>query len=303
MVNPKNVSIVIPNWNGKNLLEKNLPAVLAAAQYKRNNILEVIIVDDGSTDDSVKFLTKNFKRQIRLFQHTKNRGFSSACNMGVRMAKGKIVCLLNTDVIPEKNFLVKAVEHFSDKQVFAVGLHEYGAGPATASFKGGIFSHKNFGEIEDNRVSMWASGGSALFRRKTWMELKGFTEELFAPFYWEDVDLSYRAWKRGYKILWDHTAYVTHKHESVINVTNFQKKYMNIVKERNELLFIWRNITSQTLIRKHIQGLITRVIAHPGYLKIILEAWKRKKLINKLRKVESRESTVSDEAVFAKFTV
>ncbi len=277
MVNPKHVSIVIPNWNGKNLLEKNLPAVIAAAQYKKNNILEVIVVDDGSTDESVKFLTKNYKRQIRLFQHTKNRGFSSACNMGVRMAKGKIICLLNTDVIPEKNFLVKALDQFSDKQVFAVGLHEYGSGPATATFKGGIFSHKNFGEINENRMSMWASGGSALFRRKTWMDLKGLTEDLYAPFYWEDVDLSYRAWKRGYKVMWDHTALVTHKHESVINEKNFQKKHMNVIKERNELLFIWRNITSQTLFRKHIQGLVTRVVAHPRIYKDYFRSMEKEK--------------------------
>ncbi len=85
------VSIVIPNWNGRALLEKNLPSILLAKKNKKNRILEIIIVDDGSTDDSVPFLKKEYATSIRLIKHTKNRGFASAVNNGVRMAKGAYV--------------------------------------------------------------------------------------------------------------------------------------------------------------------------------------------------------------------
>jgi len=297
------VSVVIPNWNGIALLEKNLPAVLKAAQNKMNSIVEVILVDDGSTDDSVRFLRKNFHNKIRLFKHTKNRGFSAACNMGARMAKGDLVCLLNSDVIPNSNFLVTVGSMFADSTIFAVGLHEKNYGPATGDFKGGIFTHKNAGVKKNQTVSLWASGGSAVFRKTTWKKLKGFDETLFTPFYWEDVDLSYRAWKRGYKVMWDPAALVEHKHESSINTNNFTKKYMDIIKERNELLFIWKNITSQILFKKHVRYLFSRTISHPGYLRVIAAAWKKRDIVKKLRAIEQKETTVSDEAVFSKFRI
>lgn len=297
------VSVVIPNWNGQSLLQKNLPQVLSAKGLKKNHILEVIIVDDGSTDESVKFLKKEYANKIRLIKHTKNRGFASSVNNGVRMAKGRLVCLLNSDVVPAKDFLVAAVPHFTDQSVFAVGLHEKGAGPAVGFFKNGFIEHRGGTETAKVQFSFWASGGSAVYRRSQWMELKGLDEELLAPFYWEDVDLGYRAWKHGYKIMWEPKSLVTHEHESTINKTNFQVSFMNRVKERNQLLVIWKNITSDKLFRNHIQGLIKRVLAHPGYLKIVISALKYRKLVLAKRAREKKESSVSDEAVFAKFSI
>src|SRR3972149_7908176 len=104
MKNNFTVSIVIPNYNGEKLIEKNLPKVLAAKESSQNRILEIIIVDDGSIDQSVKLITSMFP-QVKLIKHTKNRGFSSSVNTGVRAAKGDLILLLNTDVLPEENFL------------------------------------------------------------------------------------------------------------------------------------------------------------------------------------------------------
>src|SRR5260221_14400322 len=110
------VSIVIPNFNGRELLEKNLPEILKAKQNKKNNICEIIIVDDGSTDDSVKYLKEKWPRKIRLIVHKKNRGFATSINTGVRMAKSELVCLLNSDVIPSNDFLVTMNEDFGDEK-------------------------------------------------------------------------------------------------------------------------------------------------------------------------------------------
>jgi GT2 family glycosyltransferase len=296
-------SIVIPNWNGRALLEKNLPSILLAKKNKKNRILEIIIVDDGSTDDSVAFLKKEYATSIRLIKHTKNRGFASAVNNGVRMAKGAYVCLLNTDVIPSKNFLESTLTHFTDKNVFSVVFHEENAGPAVGFFMNGFIEHKGGKEAKNETISFWASGGSAIFRRSQWMELKGFDEELLAPFYWEDVDLGYRAWKRGYKILWEPKSHVIHKHESTINKNSFQVAFMNRVKERNQLLVIWKNITSEKMFASHIQGLIHRIVAHPGYIRVVIDALRHRKLVLSRRAREKKECTISDEAVFAKFSI
>src|SRR4030043_315219 len=93
-------SVVIPNWKGRSLLEKNLPAVLATKPD------EVIVVDDASPDDSNTFLEKNYP-QVKLIKHQKNLGFAAGCNSGVKAAKSEIVVLLNLDVVPEKDALEK----------------------------------------------------------------------------------------------------------------------------------------------------------------------------------------------------
>jgi len=80
------VSIVIPNYNGELILSKNLPVVIRASKNPKNHIIEIIIVDDKSTDNSVNFIKSNFP-QIKLIKHTANRGFYCAVNTGVRMAK------------------------------------------------------------------------------------------------------------------------------------------------------------------------------------------------------------------------
>ena len=155
--------------------------------------------------------------------------------------------------------------------------------------------------IKTNKVhdTFWVSGGSGIFRRDYWMTLGGMDEKLFSPFYWEDLDLGYRALKRGYRLLWDPDSRVLHEHESTIGL--LPKKYVDRIRERNQLIFIWKNITSPILIRKHIVGLLKRVLRHPGYIKIVIMALIKIRLILGARKKEKKACKVSDEAIFARF--
>jgi len=294
------ISVVIPNWNGASLLSKNLPKIIEAKKNKENKIQEIIVVDDGSTDNSVDII-KVFSKEVKLVKHSVNRGFPFAVHTGVRFASGSHICLLNTDVIPFRDFLVHVVKYLKDSQVFGVTLHEKGFGPARGRFDGYL---KHFGGEEGGEVAetLWLSGGSCVFSKKVWKTLKGMDSELLAPFYWEDVDLGYRAQKRGYRLLWVPEAKVIHAHESVINTNNFKRKYLNIIKERNELLFIWKNITSASLIKKHKKELVKRIVKHPGYIQVFIAAALKWNLAIKRRRKEKEESIVSDEAIFAKFS-
>ncbi len=296
------VSLVIPNWNGLSLLEKNLPHWIKAKNFSGNHISEIVIVDDKSTDDSLFFLRKNYSKEVKIVAHKVNRGFSSAVNTGVRTAKSQLVCLLNTDVIPSNDFLVSVVKDFNDDKVFAVSLHERGYGYAKALFESGFVVHRPGSEKNKPVESFWASGGSCVVRRDIWMELGGFDEKLFSPFYWEDVDLGYRAHKRGYKVLWEPNARVIHKHESVINEKSFRRSWLNLIKERNHLLLNWKNLTSPALFKKHKIGLRKRILTHPGYLKVFIAALLKYSDVKMARDREKKESTVSDESVFAKFS-
>lgn len=292
------VSVIIPNLNGENLLGKNLPHLLKAKENPGNNITEIIVVDDGSSDGSVGLLTKNFPG-VKLIKHKINRGFSSAVNTGVRMAKGNLVLLLNTDVTPSEDFLVPVFKHFENSRVFAVSLHEKGFGWAKGSFSAGYIQLAMGDEQNSSHVSFYVSGGSGVFRRDYWMKLGGMDEKLLSPFYWEDIDLCYRAEKRGYINLWEPEGKVTHEHETTI--AKFPKAHVQRIKERNQLLVIWKNIHSPKLIRNHAAGVLRRILRHPGYIRIILMALGRLGMVLKERRKEIKLSKVSDEAVFMNF--
>lgn len=294
-MNKFSVSVVIPNFNGKDLLEKNLPFVLKAKNNPSNNIAEVIVVDDASSDDSVKLVVNKFP-QVRIIKHKINRGFSAGVNTGVRMAKGNLVVLLNTDVEPSENFLEAVFKHFNNSHVFAVSLHEEGFGWAKASFKGGFIELGMGSESENSHRTFYVSAGSGVFRRDVWLELGGMDEKLLSPFYWEDVDLCFRAEKRGYINLWESEGRVRHKHESTIG--KLPGKFVLRIKERNQLLVIWKNIHSKTFIRSHVTGVLRRISRHPGYLKVILMAIGKIPVVLSHRRKEIKLSKVSDEVVF-----
>ena len=292
-------SIIIPNFNGESLLAKNIPYIIRAMDNKGNNISEIIVVDDGSWDGSVKLLKDRFP-QIKLIKHKINRGFSAAVNTGVRGSGGELLVLLNSDVVPSEDFLIATLPHFKNPKVFAVSLHEKGYGWARGGFKDGFIKILPGEEGTFFHESFYVSGGSGVFRRSIWMELGGMDEELLSPFYWEDIDLCYRASKRGYTIGWEPESHVVHNHESTIS--KLSKKYVARIKERNQLLCLWKNLASPTLVRKHIVGLFARLARHPGYIRVVAMAIGRLGITLKKKKKEIRESKVSDEAIFGRFS-
>jgi GT2 family glycosyltransferase len=294
------ISIVIPNYNGKDLLEKNLPSVIEAMNNPKNNICELVIVDNGSTDDSVSYLNQNFKDQFKLIKHTKNRGFSAAVNIGARATKGDLILLLNNDVKPKIDFLENVEKLFKDNSVFAVSLHEKGHGASSASFKDGIidisFTKKESEKVE---LTFYVSGAAGLFRKTIWQELGGMDEKLLSPFYWEDIDLCFRASKRGYTNLWNPFGKVIHNHESTSS--KLPKKYVDRIRERNQLLMLWKNLHSKAMFNKHLNGLFKRILKNPGYIRIVFMSLLKLGLVIKARRKEIKECVVSDEAVFQKY--
>ena len=294
------VSVIIPNWNGESLLKINIPYLLEAVKIQKNSIAEIIVVDNGSRDGSVTYLEGLGNPVLKIVKIQKNLGFLVAVNRGVKVSKEDLICLLNNDVRVTNNFLVKPTKHFKERNVFGVGLHEKGEGPSIGYFKQGFIDIAR--GVENNKLqnTFWVSGGSGIFRKSFWQKLGGFDESLLAPFYWEDFDISYRAMKRGYKLLWEPDSLVYHEHESTSKLLN--KSYTNFTKERNQLLVIWKNITSRYFLKQHILGLIKRTLMHPGYIRIIFAAMIKLTLIINKRRIEVKESRVADEEILSKWT-
>lgn len=249
------ISVVTPNYNGKALLAKNLPKVLKNCQG-----CEVIIVDDGSTDGSAAFIRKNFK-QVKLIVNAQNQGFAKSVNLGCTAASGDLVLLLNSDTTPRTNFLKLAVKHFEQiSDLFAVGLADYShegskivvRGRGGAGFKNGFVSH--FAAKPQFGKTLWVSGGSGLFDRKKFLELDGF-DPVFAPFYWEDIDLCYRAQKRGLRCLFEPRSQVDHFHEEGAIIKTYSPFLVRTVSYKNQFLFFWKNITDYVMICQHLSWL------------------------------------------------
>jgi len=244
------VSIIIPNRNGAELLEKNLPSVLAAAKGE-----EVIVVDDASTDNSIELLQDKFS-SVRVIRSGHHQGFASTVNIGVQEAAGEIVVLLNTDVLPEKGFLGPLVKHFSDPSVFAVGCLEKSLeedkivlrGRGEAKWEKGFYIHWR-GEV-DKSSTAWVAGGSGAFRKSIWVKLGGI-DTMYDPFYWEDIDLSYRARKAGYRILFEPTSVVVHEHEIGAIKREYSAIRVKIIAYRNQFLFIWKNLSDPNILLGH----------------------------------------------------
>jgi len=286
------ISVVVPNWNGKKLLEKNLPLVFKALPRD----CEVIIIDDGSTDGSKKMINDQWP-MVKLIANNKNKGFVYTANRGVKEAKGDFVVLINTDVIPQKGFLKPALKHFEDEKVFAVSLSEQDYGWAKIWWRGGFIHIGDGGKSKAAHISAWASGGSAIFRKSMWRRLGGF-DPLYGPFYWEDFDIGFRAWKNGWKIIWEPKARALHQHESTTSKVNHS--FVNLIKERNQLLFIWKNMDGCWWKLSNCLGMVLRSLLGLNYLKVIWAAKKQYCLFDRPRAKENKLTAREVIALFKK---
>lgn len=282
------ISIVIPNFNGKVLLEKKLPFLFKAVDNSKNNIFEVVIVDNGSTDGSISFLRSNFHGKFKLIKLSKNRGLCTAVNIGVRSTRGDLILLLSDDMSVKENFLEKIKDLFDDSKVFAVTLSENRNNVLLNDGMMEIYSTPSKNVKSDQ--TFYLSDEAVLFKKTIWQELGGFDEKLLSPFSWENIDLCYRASKRGYSVLSSGEGKIFSK-----------QKHISKIEERNKLLVIWKNIHSKPLITKHLNYLIRTILKKPSYIIILIMALFRFPQLIKSRKKEIKESKVSDEAVFQKF--
>lgn len=283
------ISVVIPNFNGKVLLEKNLPILFKSVDNFKNNICEVIIVDNGSTDGSVSYLKSNFSAKCKIIKLSKNRGLCAAVNIGVRSTRGDLILLLSNDMVVKENFLENIKELLNDPKVFALTLSE---NRNKMLFNDGIV---DIYSVPSKKIksdqTFYLSDEAVLFKKTIWQELGGFDEKLLSPSSWENIDLCYRASKRGYSVL-----------SGGEGKTVSKRKHISKIEERNKLLVIWKNIHSKPLITKHINYLIRTILKKPSYLIILIMAFSRFPQLLKSRKKEIKESKVSDEAVFQKYS-
>lgn len=204
MTAPATVSVVIPNWNGERFLRACLPA-LAEQTY---HDFETIVVDNGSTDSSLEYLSA-LRPRPEIIRNQENLGFAAAANQGTRVAKGRFVALLNNDAVPAPDWLEHLVKCISpDETLFAVGstildfhrpgvIEEAGGGYTALGF-----AYRRGEGLPETTCPKDADvftvcAGAALYRKELLLAMGGFPEQFFA--YVEDMDAGWRARRAGYR--------------------------------------------------------------------------------------------------------
>jgi O-antigen biosynthesis protein len=241
-------SVVIPTWNARDLLEKYLPPLIDALRFHPDN--EILIVDNGSSDGSARMLRERFPG-VRVLALEKNLGFGGGANAGVREARNDVVVLLNNDMRVEAGFLPPLLEPFRDPAVFSVSCQIFFSDPDKLREETGLTQgwwqdgglrvrHRIDNGIRDLYPCFYGGGGSCAFDRRKFLSLGGF-DPLYEPFYYEDTDLGYQAWKRGWKVFYQPRSVVYHEHRGTIG-RRFSAARIERVLKKNCLLWSWKNI-------------------------------------------------------------
>jgi GT2 family glycosyltransferase len=242
------VSVVILNWNGKKFLKDCLDSVLTQSYPN----LEIIVVDNGSTDSSPKIIKRGYP-SIKLIENQENQGFSKAANQGITEASGSHILSLNNDVVLSPSFVEEAVNAISkDERIGSVSGKLLKSPPQNGTidsaghiiFKNRLAFDRGDGETDAGQYDSFeyvfgACAAAALYRREMLedVKVKGeyFDEAFFA--FLEDVDLSWRAQLRGWKSVYVPNAVAYHyrggtavRRSKLVEIHNYKNRYLMILK-------------------------------------------------------------------------
>ena len=278
-------AILIPNWNGADLLPKALSALEPAMRdYGRPG--KVLVVDDASEDDSLARARERFP-DVDFLQNPVNLGFAGAVNRGLAALDSEVIVLLNNDIVVRPDFLGHVLAPFHNRlpaDLFAVSAR-------TVQWDSGRPSHVrmngrwrrgwldlDWADPAGPEPTLFVQGGACAVRRSAMARLGGL-RELYRPGYWEDYDLSYRAAKRGWPSLYAPAAVAYH-----LGQASFEGRYgadgVQALRRRNELLFLWANLDNPAMIRAHGVALVRRTVGEMAAgrwdsLKALLQALPR----------------------------
>lgn len=294
------ISVIVPTY-------KNKVGFLNNLKHNSNYFsdCEIIIVNDNSSE-SLKDDLKNYKKNLILLENKKNLGFGQSINIGVKVAKNKFVMLLNDDVILLNDSFKVAPKYFQeDKFLFAISFAQKEkdgsiVGKNSIYWKNGLFYHKKANNLSFGH-NAWAEGGACIIDKDKFEQLGGF-DPIYFPFYWEDIDLSYRAWKIGYRIYFEPKIFVEHHHETTIRKF-FDLSYIKTIAFRNQFIFIWKNITDPFLIINNLLylpfNLIYYLLKHENeFLVGFIAAIKK---IAKIKNINRKLFPLTDKKVLSLF--
>lgn len=284
------LSVVILNWNGRRHLERYLPSVVAHTEGDA----EVVVADNGSTDDSLQWLRLNYP-DVRVIRLDRNYGFAGGYNRALREVESEYVLLLNSDVEVTAGWwqpLVEVLDTESDVAAVAPKLladmertkFEYaGAAGGFIDYlgypfcRGRILSNveEDRGQYDNRRDIFWASGAAMCCRREVFESLGGFDEDFFA--HMEEIDLQWRMQLAGWRIVVEPKSVVYHLGGGTLPASS-RKIFLN---HRNNLAMLFKCASPMqravvAVVRPAtdmLEALVNLVTLHPQRAWAIVRAW------------------------------
>ncbi|MBF0197172.1 MAG: glycosyltransferase family 2 protein [Planctomycetes bacterium] len=300
-MNPK-VIIMPLNYNGEELLEQSLPAVIEAAKNSPVQT-EVWVIDNNSCDNSKEYVKGHFP-DAQFISYQENQ-ILFTYNDAFKKANADYILILNNDMIPDKDFIAPLIARMENElNCFAVSpkINAEKASDAMSYRLTGSFCHGHLKPValdEGPGATLYLHGGAALIKREKFLELGGF-DPLF--FYFEDNDLSYRAWQKGWTCLFEPSSECEHLgSQTTLKVFGHEEK-KRALKEKASNLFILKNISETTWLNNF------RIWTFLKILKMIFSVdsyrlwayFEALTLANKLQ--QTRDKTLSDSELMTKIT-
>ncbi|MEW5693583.1 MAG: glycosyltransferase [Candidatus Hydrogenedentota bacterium] len=306
------VTILITNWNGKKLILPCIRDAINSANLYKGPV-ELLVIDDFSSDDSVSAIQQEFP-SVNIFVNEKNLGVGGAINVGFEKAMYDYVILLNNDCYLRGDYItpmMDTINRFNPQRVFAVMSRVYendsetpGGGLSRAYIHYGLLRVRWATEgkyLEKESYTFYATSG-AMFSKKKWLELGGM-DPLFKPFYSEDVDISYRAWKRGWLIIYQPKSKLIHNQGTTIK-SNFSKKLIRFSSQKNRFLFFYKNMDDFLFNLNHWSVIFFRLLEFfiKCDFKVIIEIikmWSKFPYFNNHKQKENLQRRLTDRDILS----
>lgn len=249
------VAVILVNLNSRDELMESLDS-LAVQTYPRE-LLDVVVVDNASTDGSADMLATDYA-WVRVLQQDSNTGFSPAVNVGARAVDAECIVLLNNDARVDPDFVERLIERYDPAtgavcvgaQIVSWDGERLDFGEGAVNFYGmgqqiGYGMPAASGDTEDGKEILFACGGAMLVNRQTFLDTGGFDDAFFA--YFEDVDFGWRLWILGYRVVFAAKARAYHKMHGTSS--RFPPHQRFLLYERNALRTLLKNYDDVNLHR------------------------------------------------------
>ena len=267
----KSVTIIIPTFNGCGLLKQYLPHTYDVISHSQAvSDFEIIVIDDASADETAAYIRDAQIPNLIFLANDTNSGFSKTINKGIRQAKMELCLLLNNDMDIPSDFFEKTVPFLADDTVFGVCTEirdrageKIIEGRKLPCMVRRELYFKETTEVGDG-LTLYLCGGNALVSTSKLQELNGFNE-LFSPFYFEDFDLSLRAWRKGWKSIYINSTFCKHTPSTTIRKEN-RNSFVEAIFIRNKLLLNYLHNTAAN----------NRLLCFRTYCKIFLYSFSKK---------------------------
>ena len=257
----KPIAVIILNWNGHDLLNEYLPQVVATTD---SAVADIIVADNGSTDNSVELLKAKFP-DVKLLQFDTNHGFAQGYNLAIEQTQYKYTILLNSDVATAPGWITPLYEYMEanpnvgacqPKLLAYKQKDEFEYAGASGGFidrngypycRGRIFGtvEKDHGQYDDVISVFWATGAALMIRSQVYLTAGGLDKDFFA--HMEEIDLCWRVLLMGYDIKVVPQSVAYHLGGGSLPASNPRKTYLNF---RNNLLMLHKNLPDTTRCRK-----------------------------------------------------